>query len=115
MKKITYKTKANQIRPAYKLDLSTLEIMLYRYRDKTLLKSIIRKVMDYMLPLEESKDDTFYHDSLTSSSFEDVLRVTKFFSKETIDLINSNFELYKRATIEMARVKELLKSVIYKD
>lgn len=83
--------------------------------DKTLLKSIIRKVMDYMLPLEESKDDTFYHDSLTSSCFEDVLRVTKFFSKETIDLINSNFELYKRATIEMARVKELLKSVIYKD
>lgn len=41
--KTTYKTKANQIRPAYKLDLSTLEIMLYRYRDKTLLKSVNEK------------------------------------------------------------------------
>lgn len=35
-----YTTKVNQIRPCYQLDLTGLEIMLYRYRDKTLLTSV---------------------------------------------------------------------------
>lgn len=38
-----YTTKANQLKPCYKLDLTGLEIMLYRYRDKTLLKSVSKK------------------------------------------------------------------------
>lgn len=38
-----YTTKANQLRPCYKLNLTGLEIMLYRYRDKTLLKSVSKK------------------------------------------------------------------------
>ena len=38
-----YTTKANQLRPCYKLDLTGLEIMLYRYRDKTLLKYVSKK------------------------------------------------------------------------
>ena len=38
-----YTTKANQTRPCYKIDLTGLEIMLYRYRDKTLIKSVKQK------------------------------------------------------------------------
>ena len=38
-----YTTKANQLRPCYKINLTGLEIMLYRYRDKTLLKSVSKK------------------------------------------------------------------------
>lgn len=38
-----YTTKANQLRPCYKINLTGLEIMLYRYRDRTLLKSVSKK------------------------------------------------------------------------
>ena len=40
-----YTTKVNQIRPCYKLNLTGLEIMLYRYREKINLKSV--KVKKY--------------------------------------------------------------------
>lgn len=38
-----YTTKANQLKPCYKINLTGIEIMLYRYRDKTLLKSVSKK------------------------------------------------------------------------
>lgn len=40
-----YTTKANQLRPCYKINLTGLEIMLYRYREKINLKSV--KVKKY--------------------------------------------------------------------
>lgn len=40
-----YTTKANQLRPCYKINLTGIEIMLYRYREKINLKSV--KVKKY--------------------------------------------------------------------
>lgn len=83
--------------------------------DKSLFKGILRTTLDYIAPINEIAKDDFYLANVNSQCFEDVLRITRFFSKDTIDLINNNFTKYKEAAITCSCMQDEIKNIILGD
>lgn len=82
--------------------------------DKLLFKNILKSVIKFHIP-EEADKESFYLETMTNKCFEDALSVTKYFSKETIDLINKNFNLYRETSYICNTVTESLKSIFHGD
>ena len=80
--------------------------------DKQLFKNIFKSVLKYHVP-EETKDSNIYLEIITATCFEDSLGISQYFSKETIDLINKNFELYKATNYACSEIEDSLKSIYH--
>jgi hypothetical protein len=80
--------------------------------DKMLFKNIFKNVLKYHIP-EETKDSNVYLDIITSTCFEDALGISQYFSKETVDLINNKFDLYRSTNYACSEIAETLKSIYH--
>ena len=83
--------------------------------DKSLFRGILRNTLDYLAPINEVASDDFYLSNVSSNCFEDALRVTRYFSKDTIDLINTNFSKYKDAAKACSCMQDEIKNIILGD
>ena len=83
--------------------------------DKMLFKGILKNTFNFLAPVTEVTSDDFYLANTSASCFEDALRLTRFFSKETIDLINSNFEVYRTAARSCSCIQDEIKNIILGD
>ena len=82
--------------------------------DVPLLSGIIQTHIDFRTKTIAEKGNT---SELVYSSgcFEDTLKITTYFSKETIELINKNFTDFKKAMQRTADVKEKIERSILED
>ncbi len=83
--------------------------------DKMLFRGIFKNTLNYLAPVTEMASDDFYLANVNAACFEDALRITKFFSKETIDLINTKFDIYKAAARSCSSIQDEIKNIILGD
>lgn len=83
--------------------------------DKMLFRGIFKNTLDYLAPITEASRDDFYLANSSANCFEDALRITKYFSKDTIDLINKNFIIYQGAARTCGSIQDEIKNIILGD
>lgn len=83
--------------------------------DKMLFRGIFKNTINYLAPVTEMASDDFYLANVSANCFEDALRITRFFSKDTINLINTNFDIYKTAARACSCIQDDIKNIILGD